>query len=369
MFEFLRGKKNHFIGIDFGTSSIKVVELSYKNQKASLENYGVINLDWMSSGTERQDALKRIPYEQRLGDSLKSVLARMKLKSGSAYVAIPGFSGLITIIELPEMQNEELTKAIHFEAHKYIPSSLDEIAMSWEVIEHVGNTGAPLSQMLEKEANSKKIRVLLVAAPKKDIELYDKFVAGNNLKVNAIELETFSLIRSLVGDDGGNFLIVDIGSRATNIVLVEKGIAIVNRNIDVGGNEITAAIADSMNISKQRAEDFKKSEKDILNSKESRLVIPALESIANESKRILNAYKAKNQNARIDGVLLSGGTSKMKGLEEYFTHLLETKVMLGNPWRRVTTQDNARGLVAELGGSFSVVLGLALRGLEEYKRE
>jgi type IV pilus assembly protein PilM len=367
MFEFLKGKKNHFIGVDFGTSSIKVVELSYKNQKVSLENYGIINLDWENQSIGK-DAFRKTSYEQKLGNSLKSLLSRMKLKSGSAYVAIPGFSGLITIIELPEMQDEELTKAIHFEAHKYIPSSLDDIAMSWEIIEHI-NTNLPLSLTNEKTTSDKKIKVLLVAAPKKDIELYDKFVSGSSLKVNAIELETFSLIRSLIGDDSGNFLIIDMGARATNIILVEKGIAIVNRNIDVGGNEITAAIADSMNISKQRAEIFKKGEKDILNSKETGLVIPALESVASEAKRILAAYKTKNINARIDGVLLSGGTARMKGLEEYFANLLETKAMLGNPWRRIAVQDEAKSLTAQLGGSFSVVLGLALRGLEEYKRE
>lgn len=367
MFEFLKGKKNHFIGVDFGTSSIKVTELSYKDQQAFLENYGIVDLDWVNNAIKKGD-LGNLSYEQKLNSALKKLLEKMNMISGTAYVSIPGFSGLITILEMPEMQDEELAKAIQFEAHKYIPSSLDEVSMSWEIIEHINSDNVPLEQTIGK-GDGKKIKVLLVAAPKRDIEHYDRLVSDTKLKVGAIELETFSIVRSLIGDDSGNFLVLDIGARATNIILVEKGVVIVNRNIDAGGNEITAAISDSMNISKQRAESFKKGEKDLLNSKESYLVIPVLEFIASESKRIISAYKLKNKDARIDGILLSGGTSKMKGLEEYFTRALETNVTIGNPWKRVSTDGEIALLTKDLGVSFSVAIGLALRGMEEYKRE
>lgn len=367
MLEFLKGKKNHFIGIDFGTSSIKVVELSYENQKAKLENYGVVDLDWDGQGVQQRGSTIS-SYEQKLNDALKGLILAMKLKKGSqAYVSIPGFNGLITIIELPEMRQDELARAIQFEAHKYIPSSLDEVAMSWEIIEHI-EAGKTLAQNIGKEGG-KRIKVLLVAAPKKDIEHYDRLVSGANFEVSAIELETFSIARSLVGEDVGNFFIIDIGSRATNMIFLEKGVVRVNRNIDAGGNEITTAISDSMNISRQRAEIFKKGDKDIINSKESALIIPVLELISSESKRILNAYMEKNKDLRIDGVFLSGGTSRMKGLDEYFSRSLGMPVTVGNPWRRISFNDNAKPLIEGIGQSFSVALGLALRGVEEYRRE
>jgi len=368
MFEFLKSKKNRFLGVDFGTSSIKVVELLYKDQKVSLENYGIADLDWFNNLKQQSD-LKDLPYEQKLNSALKKLLEKMHLTSGMAYVSIPGFSGLITILDLLDMPDEELAKAIKFEAQKYIPSSLDEVVMSWEVIEHINNNNLPLGQAAGNSEGN-KMRVLLVAAPKKDIEHYNRLVSDTKLKVEAVELETFSIVRSLVGDDSnGIFLIIDIGARATNIILVEKGTVLVNRNIDAGGNEITTAISDSMSISKQRAENFKKGEKDLLNSKESYLVIPILEFITSESKRILNAYKLKNRDVRIDGVLLSGGTSKMKGLEEYFTSSLGTTVTLGNPWRKIAAEGENALLIKNLGTSFSVAIGLALRGVEEYRRE
>ena len=368
MFEFLKCKKNRFIGIDFGTSSVKIVELSYKDQKVFLENYGFVDLN-QDEGKRQEHQQEKHSYEQKMNVAIRKLIDKMKLKSKSAYISIPGFNGLITIIELPEMQEDELAKAIQFEAHKYIPSSLNEIAMSWEVIEHIDNSKALLPQTFGKDNNSKKIKVLLVAAPKKEIEHFETFLSGTKLDVAAIELETFSIVRSLIGEDSGNFLIIDIGSRATNIILVEKGVVIVNRNIDAGGNEITLAISENMNISKQRADDFKKGEKDLLNGKEAYMVVPVLEFIASESKRILSAYKLKNKDVRIDGVLLSGGTAKMKGLEEYFSKSLDMNVTLGNPWRRIIVKDNVAALTKKLGGSFVVALGLALRGTEEYKRE
>ncbi|EKE19325.1 MAG: hypothetical protein ACD_9C00051G0015, partial [uncultured bacterium] len=243
--------------------------------------------------------------------------------------------------------------------------SLDEVAMSWEVIEQTGTENSASANA----GKGKRVKVLLVAAPKKDIEHYDRLVSGTSLEVSAIELETFSIVRSLVGEDSGNFFIIDIGSRATNMILVEKGIVKINRNIDVGGSEITAAISDSMSISRQRAEIFKAGDKDFLNVRETALVIPVLELIASESKRILAAYKEQNKGIRIDGIFLSGGTSKMKGLEEYFTRSLEMPVTVGDPWKRIATKSELAPLIKKIGASFSVSLGLALRGIEEYKRK
>lgn len=355
MLDFFKSKKNRFIGIDFGTSSIKVVEISYGDQKVHLENYGMVDLDL---SIQDGGASKSTSFEQKLNETLKTLLKKMNLTSGAAYVSIPGFSGLITIIDLPEMQNDELSKAIKFEAHKYIPSSLDEVAMSWEIIEHTEGD----------KSMGKRIKVLLVAAPKRDIERYDRLVSGSLLEVGAIELETFSISRALVGDDPGIYFIIDIGARATNILLVENGIIKVNRNIDAGGSEITNAICDSMSISKQRAEIFKKGDKDFLNTTESALVIPVLELIIGESQRIINAYKEKNKDFKFNAVMISGGTAKMKGLAEYFSKSLGADVTIGDPWKEIGCDPMIAPLIKELGGSFSVALGLAMRGVEDYKR-
>lgn len=368
MFGLFKLKSNNFVGIDFGTSAIKIVELSLHDEKIELENYGWADLGAVFQIQDNRQ-MKMQSYEDKIRQCLGDLLKKMGLENKSVYLAIPGFSGLITLIEFPEMKTEELEKAIHFESHKYIPSSIEEIAMSWEIVGKRDVLQSPADAALAPNGATKKIQVLLVAAPKKEISKYDRLVSGSELTVNAIELETFSIARALVGEDAGNFLIVDVGSRATNIILTEKGIVKVNRNIDAGGNEITNTIAESMNISKQRAEILKRGEKDFINNRETSIVIPVLELISGECLRILSSYREKNKESRIDAVIVSGGTAKMKGVDQYFSNALGIKAMVANPWRRITFDEKLTPFVNELGASYSVAIGLALRGIEEYKRK
>ncbi|HBP01360.1 MAG TPA: hypothetical protein DD454_04095 [Candidatus Moranbacteria bacterium] len=188
---------------------------------------------------------------------------------------------------------------------------------------------------------------------------------GMNLKVKTIELETFSITRSLIGKREGNFLIMDIGSRATNLILVENGSVLINRSVDVGGNDITGTIADSLNVSKQRAEMFKREGKDFINEKETAIVIPVLELLGGEARRIMIAYKEKNKNAKIDGIVLSGGSSGLAGIDKYFQRMLGVEVSKGNPWKDISYDTKLALSIEKIGSSFSVVLGLALRGMED----
>lgn len=354
-------KKNYFAGLDFGTSAIKLVELTYKNQKAHLVNYGWVDLGL--SLKKEADNLKILSIDDKLKVYLQSLINNVKLKTDSVYVSMPGFIGLITLLDLPDMKPGELEKAIQFEAHKYVPTSLDEVALGWEIVSKKDD-----SSILVKKGTPKKIQVLMVAAPKKEVARYESIVRSAKLDIKALELETFSLARSLVGDDLGTFLIIDIGAKATNIVLVERGIIRVNRSVDVGGNEVTGTIADSLNISRQRAEIFKKEDRDLINSKESAIIMPTLEFIVNESLRIIASYKEKNKEGRIDGAILSGGMAKLRGLEEYFSKMLNVRSVIGKPWKKIIVDEKISPAVEKMGASYSVALGLALRGIEEYKR-
>ncbi len=364
----LFGNKNYFVGIDFGTSAVKMVELFIKDEKINLSNYGWIDLGFISNHASNDPASNSGVRNEKIKFLLKKLVEKMKLKSKSAYASIPGFSGLITVAELPIMKDSELEGAIQFEARKHIPVSLDEVAIDWEIIkrEEQNNT---LQKPDQKISGDGKMLVLLVIASKKDIIDSTGIIESSGLSVQSVELETFSLVRSLIGEDSGTFLIVDIGSRATNIILAEKGFIKVNRNIDFGGSEISKFIAESMKISIQRADSLKKERKDILGTNGSSTVIPALEMVSNEAKRIINAYKEKNVGARIEGVILSGGSAKLAGIDNYFSQSLGVKAFLGNPWKRIYYDAKLEEIVRGLGTSYSAAIGLALRGAEEYKRK
>ncbi|OGI21413.1 MAG: hypothetical protein A2808_00205 [Candidatus Moranbacteria bacterium RIFCSPHIGHO2_01_FULL_55_24] len=347
--------KPSYLGIDFGTSSIKAVELTEKDGAVQLLNYGQVSLAQLENGVTGSGR----SYDEEVGLYLRALLEKLKPKTHSAFVAMPAFIGLISLIELPEMEEHELEEAVQFEAHRYIPSSLEDIALSWEV---VGTRKAT-------DGSGPKLEILVVAALKKEVERYRGYVMAAGLKMDFLELETFSLVRSIVGHETGLVLVIDIGSRATNLVLAENGIVRVSRNLDAGGKDVTRTLAEGLDITPDRAESLKKSGKDFLNQPESALVFPVLDMISNEAKRMLDSYKAKYPDAECRQVILSGGTAYFVGLTDYYTRQLGIPVAIGNPWQRIQHTPKQKEQIESLGTSFSVALGLALSGLDVKKEE
>lgn len=292
--------KPYFLGVDFGTSYIKAVELTVRKGVPELVNYGSIEMSF----TEGKDAvLAAQSSEKVIHDHLAALLKVLAPKSKSVNMALPGFSGLITLIELPAMETNELEQAIQFEAHKYIPAPLEDVAFSWEVMSRNENT--------EESSEKKTVEVLLVAALKKEVLKFERYVEGIGMPVDLLELEIFSLARAVAGDKVGTSLIVDIGSRATNLVLVRDGDVRLNRSINTGGNEITETLSKGLGISWERAEELKRSTKDFLMQPESALVFSALDVITGEIQRILSMHSAKDGPDTFQEIILSGGTANM----------------------------------------------------------
>ncbi|MDH4330306.1 MAG: type IV pilus assembly protein PilM [Candidatus Moranbacteria bacterium] len=374
MFKFFKTKKNHFLGVDFGTSAIKVVELAYKNSQITLSNYG-----WVDFGSDENSG--KMNYEnkkEKLIKYLEMLLKEMKVKSDSVYTAIPAHNGLSVIVNFPDISDEEIAKAIKLEAGKHIPSPLDEVYLSWDVVLRDKKKGGIFDKakdrMSHKEGEKKKesIEVMLVAAPKEEVLNYEDIIKGCGLKVKSLELDIFSIVRSVIGEDLGTYLIVDIGSRATNIILVDKGIVRINRSLSVGGNEITNTIKSSMSVTWDRAERFKKKPRDFFSSKEAVSILPILSSISSEAKRIINEYSKKNPEKKnpVDSVIISGGTSLLTNLDSYFAKELGVKVVSSNPWKRVKVKDPLlEERLSEMAPSFSVAIGLALKGVDDYCRD
>lgn len=361
MFSFLQ--KNYAVGVDFGTSSIKVVELCYKDGKPYLSNYGSVSLDLSDPAESMTGGLS---FEARRRTYFLALLAKMKIKNPeSVFISMPGFSGLVSLVEFPNMSDAELSQAIQFEGKKYIPADTNEVALSWDIVKREQRT---LLEKVEKSSKTEKIEVLLVAALKKDVSQIENVLQGTRYKLKAIELETFSLSRSLVGEDLGTYLIIDIGFKVCNFILVYKGVVRANRNIDIGGNEITNTIAESMNITWDRAEQLKKTGKNFLQNNELSIIFPSLDLVVNESKRILVAFQEKNPQLKVDKIILSGGSSGLSGLSEFFQQKFGIKSEIGDPWRKISFDNALEQHIHRMGASYSVAIGLALRGIEEYQR-
>ncbi len=340
------------LGVDFGTSYIKVVELALKGGVPTLVNYGQVEMGF----TEGKAVFRFQSPEEKMRLHFEALLHHMKTESKAVCAALPSFTGLVTLIELPHMSDAELAQAIHFEASKYIPLSLEDVTLSWEVVEH-------------SRAVGEKMEVLLVAALNKDITRYEGYVGAAGLSLELLELEIFSLIRAVVEDMAKSWMVIDIGSRATNIILLEHGAVIMNRNINMGGNEITNTLVETLGVSWSRAEQLKKGTTDYLNPVGSAVVLPTIEMTNREAARMLELMRARSKGNDVNGIIISGGTARMTGVGQYFSESLKLPVIVADPWKKVRFPEQLKSSIDRYGSSFSIAIGLALGGLENIHRK
>jgi len=365
MFKFPGLKNNYFLGIDFGTHSIKVVELLYKKSGVYLSNYG-----WIEIPLNKNKSLTQDEKNKQIGEALKKLIDEMRIESTSAHISMGAFKGLSTLIEVSDIEEENIEEIVKAEANKYIPISLDEVYLSWDIVSRKNK-----KKFLEKvkgirnnNKEKKYLEILLVAAPKEEVYKYEKIVNIAGIKVKSLELDIFSLTRALVGDDLGTFLIIDMGAKITNIVLIRKGVIRINRNINVGGDEITKNVMSGLNISWDRAEEFKK-KNNYLSGEGKSMLMPVIDTIKKESERVIDLGLGSNK-SKIDSIIITGGGVDISGIENIFYNSLGLKAKLGNPWKKIIIEnDILKKKTSEIVNNLSVATGLALKGVAEYKRK
>ncbi|OGN05910.1 MAG: hypothetical protein A2750_01715 [Candidatus Yanofskybacteria bacterium RIFCSPHIGHO2_01_FULL_45_42] len=345
------------LGIDIGTSAIKIIELEKESGRFVLKNYGLFEFKGadgapVAESKQVQNILKLPDGEIIWG--IKEVLKKAKIKSTNAVASIPSFSTFATVIEIPYLSEKDLAKALPFEAHKYIPAPLNEVVLDWSIIDiPTGPVDATKPTTVE---------VFLAAVPRDETVRYQRIMRGAGLKLRALELENSALTRALLGNDPSPTAIVNIGGRSASIVILNRGYERLSHNYEVGGFEITKSIARSLNISFEKAEELKK--KLGLKEVDENTINGAMKSLVDmmvfETRKTITSYEeAKNQ--KISKVLLVGGLTNMPNFANYFQQKLGREVYIGNALARVVYPQALSPVIQELSSTFAVATGLAMR--------
>ena len=354
-FKFNIGKPKTRLGVDIGTASIKIVELEKDSGRFNLVNYGMFELKNVGEAIQSQQK------SQKLGDQdivwgIQETINRSKMMSRDAVASIPSFSTFATVISMPYISKEDIAKAIPFEARKYIPIPIDEVAYEWSIIDLGGDQG---------QGNSSKppvVEVFLAAVPKDEIRRYQLIMKNAGLNLRALELENMSLIRALIGNDKSPVTIVNIGGRSTSISIVDGGVERVSRSYEFGGFEITKSIARSLNVDLKRAEDlkrsvgFKETDAKIINEAMASL----LDTMIFEARKTISRYEMEKK-TKINKVILTGGLTNMPNFSQYFKDKIGMDTSVGNPFSRLVYNQSLKPIVDNLGTVFSVAIGLAMR--------
>lgn len=357
------GGSKSLLGVDIGTNSVKIVELSRnKDGKIKLENYG--SLESVAHPKYLEEALQSSTVEisdQQAAEMIKKILKETKAKSRRAVMSAPVFSTFTSVIELPEMSQQEIESAIKFEAKQYVPVPLSEVVLGWNVI------GKKNYDLAGGGNFYNKALVLIVAIPKELSNEFARISHLADLDLIALETESFALIRSLLGNDKSTVALVDIGSRATNISIVSEGFIRVSRGLDTSGVEITKVLAKGMGIDAKRANEIKRKiglDSSGANQQIANLILPIVDIITGETKRIIDVFSRKEGSyLRVERIILAGGSAGIPKLADRFTEVTGIKTIIGNPWGRVEYPPQLHKILESIGPSFSVAAGLAMRNI------
>jgi type IV pilus assembly protein PilM len=354
----LFAKPKSQLGVDIGSSNIKIVQLRPKDNTFILETYGLVNFSYQIASKDASSSLTQT------AQLLKTLVTKSRATVNKVVASLPNNSVFTSVIEMPKIPDDELKTAVEFEAKKYVPLPMEEVALSWSVIEEKKakiNKDTNLGNF--KTANESKIKVLLTAVPTAVIDNYLKVFEMAGLEPIALEIEALSLIRSLVGEDLNTNLLIDIGAKSTSLNLVDSGYLRLSKNLNVGGDTVTGSISQSLSVNFARAEQFKK-DFGLSNTQPQipQVMRPILDIIKSEASQLISLFESRGE--KIDKILLSGGGSKLPSLKEYFSGLGKP-VVLANPWSQVTYPGSLKPVIEPLGLNLAVAVGLAMRHPEK----
>lgn len=352
------------VGIDIGSSSIKIVEIKKKDGKAVLETYGMIELGPYAD----VDAGKvtNLPPE-KIVEALMEVLKQSGVAVKSAALSLPVQSSLIFSIDLPpQVKESDLSTIVPTEARRYIPVPITEVSIDYFVL--------PKKELSFEEANNQdsaalaegKTEVLVVAIQNDAISKYRSIVSQSGIDVGFFEVEIFSSVRANFEHELSLVLLIDFGASRTKLSLVEFGIVKSFHIVGRGGADITESIARSFDIPFAEAEKMKKEYGLFGNGEEAKLAETIkihTDYIFSEINNVLLGYE-KKYNRTISKVVFSGGGALLKGLKEEAENNFKAEVQMGHPFNKVGAPVFLEKVLNVIGPEFAIAVGLALRKLK-----
>ena len=360
---FFKAKEKSVLGVDIGSSSLKVVQLRKEHGKAVLETYGELALG-PYGGSEVGQATN-LTAEQ-ITETLKDLLREAKVTTTSCGVSIPFARSLLTLVTLPYRKDpQEQKTVIELEAHKYVPVPVSEVQLDWFIVPKA--EPAQFSQEASSEKTeapkTESVDVLLIAVHNDELSLLQNIVAGSGLAASFYEIEIFSTIRAVVDDPVRPVMVIDVGAASTKTYVVEHGVVAISHAISVGSQDITHAISVSKNVPISQAEALKK--KSGFGSGEKLESFELVFSrIFAEVRRVLIQYETAHKKS-VTSIVFTGGGGVTKELGLYAKNTFSIEVHIADPFSKTEAPAFMHDVLKEIGPEFAVAVGLALRKLEE----
>ena len=342
-------KSSSVLGVDIGTAYIKAVQLKKGQAKPILESYGLVNVAYPTDSMEDFDPVVQV------AQILKALHEKAKFTTKQVVVSLPSNVAFVSILDMPPLSDKELPKSVEYQARKYIPLPLTDVSLGWQILEDPRQLKSP-----EGVKTEGKLKILLTAVPNNVIANYRRLFELAGLEIQAVEIESLSVIRSLLAEEeSGGALIVDIGAKATILSLVYGRYLWSTSYVSAGSDTITSSIAKSLGVSFERAEEFKRdSLSSGVDSPVTSITRTVIDLIKSQIQQL--ALISENQGKKISKLILTGGGSQIPGLELEFSSIFPT-VEFGRCLDRVSYAPDLEERLTRVSSQLSVAIGLAMR--------
>jgi type IV pilus assembly protein PilM len=335
------------VGVDIGSRTIKIVELSKEGDAWSLKGSGVIGYQGVTPEHIKEEK-DLVPLSQ----AIKSLYKEANISSREVNVAIPESQVFTRTIKFPPLTDQEIASAVKWEAEQYVPIPIAEAVVQHVVIERKQASTPP------------EVVVLLVAAPRKLVEAYVKLFQMSGITVTNAETELVALTRVL-SPQGQTVMILDFGARSTDIAIAKDGQLRFSRTIPTAGEAFTRAVAQGLGVEYQQAEEYKRAyglSQQQLEGKIKGALDPVFRIVVDEIKKAIHYYQTEEKGEAPKSVILTGGTAGLPEALSFLSKLLGMEVVIGNPFARVSVEQEVAKSLAAFAPLYAIAVGLAMGG-------
>ena len=352
-------KSKGILGLDIGSSSVKIMELKETKRGYQLVHFGMVPLqsEAIVDGAFMNTGM--------VVDAIMDLIQKEKVKTKDVVTSVSGHSVIIKKISLPQMTEEELEENIQWEAEQYIPFDINDVEMDVQIL---GEDDTDVGQM----------KVILVAAKKDIITDYTQAINEAGLNPIIMDIDCFAIENmfelNYEIEPNQTVVLANVGASIININILKGGVSVFTRDITMGGNQFTEEIQKQLNVSYEEAEALKLGGELGSPSDTTEAIIPqevggiirsVSETLAAEIQRSLDFYSATSVEDQVTKIYLSGGTSKIPGLPGIIEGKLGIATEVVNPFQAIEIDEKRFDMnhLQEVAPMAAVTVGLALRKL------
>lgn len=343
-------KKNHLIGLDIGSRSIKVGEAIETRHDFELNKFGMVGLpaDWI------EDAVIKEP--ERIAKTIRELFSQQKIREKNVAVSIGGYSVIVKKIQLPPQSEESLQDSIHFEAEQYIPFDINEVNLDFQILSDPSD-GNP------------RMDVILVAAKKDLVNDYLNLIETAGLRPCIMDIDAFALQNiyeyAYSPQDETTVALIDIGASKTSLNILKGNMSLFMRDVTLGSEQINHKIAHTAPCSLDEAEAIKMSGKPGVKFPDLNLRQITAEVVSDwclEIRRAIDFFYSTYPEHQIKTAILSGGGANIPEFRNMLASEITMEVEVIQPFRRFALHRRLDSAWLEsVSPQAAICMGLAIR--------